>query len=163
MKIASSLVLLLAATVCTANVASAGWWSEDDHYIGRHHDANFNNRFLQRPCPPYHGWNRPLYGWSSNYRPYYFTPQPYANTPWAYGPYHHANIYHTAAPTPGLNAYGVPVQQTGASQPKPTLVPPVPPAVPTPAPVPRAAPTPAPPPPAPGLEVPPPPPQPTLK
>lgn len=154
MKIAHSLAFLFATTACAADVASAGWWSGEGHYIGQKHDAHFNNRFLQRPCPPYHGWNRPFYGWSSNYRPYYFTPQTYANTPWGYGPHYNATVYGSAAPTPGLNAYGVPVQSTTSTQPKPTLVPPTPPAVPTPAPVPQAAPTPASPPPPPMPEIP---------
>jgi hypothetical protein len=160
MKTAKSFVLLLAAILCSASAASAGYWSCTwDRYVGHHHDACFNRRFLERPYPPYHGWNRPFYGWSSNYRPYYFTPQPYANTPWSYGPYNEASIYESAAPTPGLNSYGVPVQQTSASSKSaygtaptpaaPTLAPPV-------------APMPATPPPPPMPEVPPPP-KPTLK
>jgi len=159
MKFSHSLLLAIAGIVGSANAALAGWcWG--DNYIGRCHDAHFNRRFLERPCPPYHGWNRPFYGWSSNYRPYYFTPQPYANTPWAYGPYHHAHIYQTAAPTAGLNAYGVPVQSDSTSQPKPAYVPPTPTLAPTV--VPPAVPIPATPPPPPMPEVPPPP-QPALK
>jgi hypothetical protein len=159
MKLSHSLLLAIAGVAGSANAALAGWcWG--DNYIGRCHDCRFNNRFLERPCPPYHGWNRPLYGWSSNYRPYYFTPQPYANTPWAYGPYHHATIYETAAPTEGLNAYGVPVQQTSSSsqQKSPYSTTPA-----TPTYVPPATPTPAPPPPPMPEVTPPPPPQPSLK
>jgi len=123
MKTRNLLVLLSAVTVCSANAASAGWWSGNGHYLGQHHDASFNNRFLQRPCPPYHGWNRPFYGWSSNYRPYYYTPQTYANTPWDYGPHYRETVYRNAAPSPGLNSYGVPVQPTGAVPDNPTLAP----------------------------------------
>jgi hypothetical protein len=103
-----SLLLLAAGMVTSASTARAGWcWR--DGYLGQHHDLCFNNRFLQRPCPPYHGWNRPLYGWSSNYRPYYFTPQSYANTPWNYGPCRQEELLHETPPTPGLNSYGVPI------------------------------------------------------
>ncbi len=98
------------ALTAVASQASAGWW-----YIGAKHDAHYNARFLQRPYPPYHGWNRPLYGWSSNYRPYYFTPQDYANTPWNYEPCYQDQLMHTAAPPQGLNSYGVPVTSTAAS------------------------------------------------
>ena len=133
-----SLLLLAAGLASLENSARAGWWrgkdcEQDAHYIGRHHDLEFNNRFLQRPYPPYHGWNRPFYGWSSNYRPYYFTPQSYANTPWNYGPCHQETVYTNAAPTPGLNAYGVPVQGTAASGVKPAATTPTPAIVPTPA------------------------------
>ena len=105
--------------------AEAGW------YLGEHHDLTFQSRFLQRPCPPYHGRNRPFYGWSSNYRPYYFTPQSYANTPWNYGPGYQESLMHTAAPPLDLNAYPVPVTNTTTPV-APTLAAPTP--APTPAP-----------------------------
>jgi hypothetical protein len=154
MRFSHSLLLAIAGVAGSANAALAGWcWR--DSYFGRSHDHHCQTRFLERPCPPYHGWNRPFYGWSSNYRPYYFTPQPYAHTPWAYGPYHHATVYETAAPTAGLNAYGVPVQQTSSQQ-KSSSLPPTP-YMPNPAVVPEATPTPATPPPPPMPEITPPP------
>ncbi len=113
--------------------SQAGWW-----YLGKHHDDHYNCRFLQRPYQPYHGWNRPFYGWSSNYRPYYFTPQSYANTPWNYGPEYQQSVYNEAAPPQGLNSYGVPVQNTSATKSVPIM-----PQAPTVAPTPAAVPTPA--------------------
>jgi len=161
MKAGPSLLVLAASMACSASAVSAGWFSGETHYIGQRHDAHFNDRFLQRPCPPYHGRNRPLYGWSSNYRPYYYTPQSYANTPWGYGPHYNETVYQTAAPTPGLNSYGVPVQGTPASGVKPVATSPTPaaqtptlapPATMPPVDVPQAAPAPVPQPPQPGLE-----------
>lgn len=129
MKTRPTLLALVAGSTvaCAAAGASAGW------YLGAKHDHDFNSRFLQRPCPPYHGWNRPFYGWSSNYRPYYFTPQGYANTPWNYGPNYQDTVYRSAAPTPGLNAFGVPVTAGATTSPikpanvpqTPTLAPPI--------------------------------------
>jgi hypothetical protein len=163
-----SMLFVIAGFAGAAGSASAGWFSGEPHYIGQHHDAHFNRRFLERPCPPYHGWNRPFYGWSSNYRPYYFTPQSYANTPWNYGPGYQATVYQSAAPTPGLNAYGVPVQGSSESGVKPvattppvahplepTLAPtvsPPPPAITPPAAVPQVTPPAVPQPPQPGLK-----------
>jgi hypothetical protein len=131
------MVGVLSAGAMIASLASnaqAGWFS------GERHHEHYQSRFLQRPCPPYHGWNRPFYGWSSNYRPYYFTPQSYANTPWNYGPGYQESIYQTAAPTPGLNAYGVPVTKTTTSTPAVATPTPAPPAVPVPATVPTPPP-----------------------
>lgn len=130
-----SLLLLAVGMASSATTARAGWWWGDrcynDHYIGQHHDICFNNRFLQRPWVPYHGWNRPFYGWSSNYRPYYFTPQFYANTPYNYGPCRQEELLTETPPTPGLNTYGVPIQpgtkplvKPAAATATPTLAPP---------------------------------------